>query len=546
MRTISAGQISISTGMLLLAGTLSAYSVGADTLVAAPPLLEDGKAGVLHAGADVYGIVNLGAPFGFFADINERGQAAFEFYSNLNQIRVGFFNGERIIDITPPGQTEVLMGGLNDKGEVVFSSHATPSGAPRTEPFRPYRWSPSRGAVPLAPLGSGDSFPAAINNRSEIVGYANLTADGNAYRAVRWTATNRLIPLPASAGIGQTFASHINNYNVSTGIGAPDAGGARLLRWDAAGKVADLGTLGATVATGQLINDRGDIAGMLDVGNPNVSAFILSPGKGVARAGAGTVAHQLNQVGDLVGRRLGADFQPRAFLFSRGRGLLDLHPKSFLASEAHDVNDNGVVVGQATRTDQQRAYRWSRSGGAVDLNTRLLNPPAGLVLSSALAISNNGDIVANSNAGVLLLRARGGGTDAPVLGPLLLAPRLNQPAELKLSFRDRNARDTHTATVDWGDGKGPRAATVYKAGGNSEVRSTHVFTENGDYEVAVSVRDSSGKTTVLKEHINILELGTPGAAAKGAAQVRAARTVTDPRAPWTVGRLPAGAVPPVK
>jgi len=103
--------------------------------------------------------------------------------------------------------------------------------------------------------------------------------------------------------------------------------------------------------------------------------------------------------------------------------MVDLHPAPNYASEALGVNDSGVAVGLVRPSDtfESRAYRWSPGAAAVDLNTRLSDPPAGLVPTEARAISRSGDIVAESNAGLLLLRRGGGGTDAPtvasVVGP---------------------------------------------------------------------------------------------------------------------------------
>jgi uncharacterized membrane protein len=509
MRTLSAGRISITTGVLVLAGSITAAGAAAEAA-------QDSTASATYAGKDVYGIVNLAGPFAFIADINARGQAAFEYFGPDRNVRVGFFNGERVIDITPPTSGTALLGDLNDKGEVAFASTAV---GPGTNPFRPFRWSQAGGLVPLAALGEGNTFLTAINNRSEIVGRsALLFTDGN-YRAARWSATNTLRPLGLPTGFTQSFASDINDYNVSVGFGDRADGTGRVLRWDAAGKPTDLGGFGTSYAFATHINNRGDIAGMLDTLSPNISAFLLTPGKSVLRVGTRSVIHQFNEIGELVGRRYGPELlYPKAWVFSRARGFVNLHPASQIASEANDINDSSVVVGLAQRDalTQAHAYRWTRSGGAVDLNTRLLNPPKGLVVSAALGVSNNGDIIADSNAGLVILRANGGGTDAPVLGPFVrAAPRLNQPFELTVSIRDRNVGESHTATVDWGDGSGPVPVSVSEYKGKGSLRGIHTYTSEGDFVIVVRVRDSGGRVTQLYENITIRELGTPTATATG-------------------------------
>ncbi|KFI06613.1 hypothetical protein JN27_13035 [Massilia sp. BSC265] len=527
------------TGMVAMATAVATANasdgVGSGNATARPGEQEQHKAG--SQGKDVYGIVNLsGGTVGYFADINARGQAVFEYEGLDGLLKVGYFDGRRVIDISPPNSGSVRFGGLNEQGEVALSASIIEPAAPRGGPLRPFRWSASRGLVPLPSLSSeGSTFVTAINNRSEIIGHSALSAERGTNRAVRWTATNRLIPLPAPAGIDQSFASDINDHNVTVGSGDRASGEPNLLAWDAAGRMMHLGAFGKRFAFASYNNNRGEVAGMLDVHTRNRSAFLWSPGKGAVRIGAGTVAHQLNELGEVVGRRDGdnANGTPRAFLFSRARGLVDLHPRGLDASEADDLNDHGVVVGVGYRASGERiAYRWTR-GGAADLNTRLLDPPAGLVLTSGLAVSNNGDIIADSNAGVLLLRANGGGTDAPVLGPIRHAdPRLDQPLGITLSFRDRNVGDTHTATVDWGDGSGPQAVPVREYRGKGEVRASHTYKASGDYNIIVRVRDSTGRATQLFERITVLELGAPGVQGQGAVSSGAdARRQLQARAP---------------
>lgn len=110
MRIFSIGRISAATALLALATAVAAGTS------ATPDELEQHKTG--HAGQDVYGIVNLeGGDFAFIGDINGRGQAAFEYFGIDGQVHVGFFNGERVIDISPPNSRTALLGDLNDKGE---------------------------------------------------------------------------------------------------------------------------------------------------------------------------------------------------------------------------------------------------------------------------------------------------------------------------------------------------------------------------------------------------------------------------------------------
>jgi PKD repeat protein len=56
------------------------------------------------------------------------------------------------------------------------------------------------------------------------------------------------------------------------------------------------------------------------------------------------------------------------------------------------------------------------------------------------------------------------------------------------TFTDANAGDTHTATIDWGDGTAPQPAAV--AGG--AVSGTYVYADNGVYIATITVTDSAG------------------------------------------------------
>lgn len=63
---------------------------------------------------------------------------------------------------------------------------------------------------------------------------------------------------------------------------------------------------------------------------------------------------------------------------------------------------------------------------------------------------------------------------------------------LAASFTDPGFLDTHTATVDWGDGSPVDAGVVNETGGNGTVSATHAYGDNDDYTVTVEVCDDDG------------------------------------------------------
>jgi PKD repeat protein len=69
-----------------------------------------------------------------------------------------------------------------------------------------------------------------------------------------------------------------------------------------------------------------------------------------------------------------------------------------------------------------------------------------------------------------------GGNGAPILGLLI----------------DSGTRDTHTATVDWGDGSGVEMATISEVAGSGAVLGSHRYRNEGTYTVKVVAKDDDG------------------------------------------------------
>jgi len=82
------------------------------------------------------------------------------------------------------------------------------------------------------------------------------------------------------------------------------------------------------------------------------------------------------------------------------------------------------------------------------------------------------------------------------------------------TFSDPGVLDTHTATIDWGDGDGPQPvdpADVDSALGRGQVYGTHTYTSPGEYTVAVCVTDDANDTGCDSLVATIAEPGPPAA-----------------------------------
>ncbi len=80
-------------------------------------------------------------------------------------------------------------------------------------------------------------------------------------------------------------------------------------------------------------------------------------------------------------------------------------------SDANAINASGLIVGQAVdgNTGPEHAVAWGPTYGLVDLNTRVKDLPAGVVLLEAEAVADDGAIAVRTNTGLGLLRPRKNG-----------------------------------------------------------------------------------------------------------------------------------------
>ena len=72
-----------------------------------------------------------------------------------------------------------------------------------------------------------------------------------------------------------------------------------------------------------------------------------------------------------------------------------------------------------------------------------------------------------------------------------IAGEQGEALNLVATFSDRGSADTHTATVDWGDGTSS-PGTVTPNGGDSTITASHTYAGDGEFTLMVEVTDNGG------------------------------------------------------
>jgi probable HAF family extracellular repeat protein len=307
------------------------------------------------------------------------------------------YDGTKMIDLGTMGGAGSEAHAINQRGQVVGRAYGQ-------------GWSRAflyDGTMrDLGTFGGADALAADINESGQVTGYATA-ADGVRHAFVYRDGLLNLLKTPGIASTGWV----INGSGQVAGD-FQNGNSDQLAFFDeACGCVRPLGTLGGAESLVYGLNDAGHVIGVSDTAAGQRHAFLYRDGamKDLGTlGGAGSFAAAINEAGLVVGDADTASGDAHAFLYD-GKTMKDLGTFGGAASRADSVNGAGQVVGFArTNRGEPRAFAWTEAEGMVDLNTRIPTAPRDLVLSGAGAVSDSGDIVAYSNFGLVLLRARTG------------------------------------------------------------------------------------------------------------------------------------------
>lgn len=373
---------------------LAALAAGASAAWAAEPAA---------SAAPRYRVLKLSADrFASGVDINAHGQLVFTEHVG-GATRARLYDGHAVRDLGTLGGPNASTRAMNDLGQVIGQSDLDRNGALS----HAYRWSPGVGMLDLDADAKTGSTVNDINERGQVAGGGYASAAGALqFRGYFWSPQTGKVSVGAF-GNGST-ATALNDYATVTGYSeGPEGGPSSVLafRWTMREGIRGIGTLPNEFTWATDINNAGQIVGATPfTADGRTHAFVWTPRQGLRDLGIGTgersSATRINEAGVVIGYtlRLGSLFH--GFVWTRNAGLLEFGAgQPGVTSDALDLNRAGQVVGSLGGS----AFLWTGGRGTIDLNTRLLGAPPGLVLSTGIAISDNGAIVAGADSGLYLL-----------------------------------------------------------------------------------------------------------------------------------------------
>lgn len=254
----------------------------------------------------------------------------------------------------------------------------------------------------LGTLGGSRSAGSAINDTGQVTGSSGLAGDVATHA---FLYSGGVMTDLGTLGGRNSRASGINANGQVTGT-ADVAGAQSRAFLYSDGIMTDLDTRDVSIfagSTGAAINARGQVAGWSCVCGhaPTYRASLYFHGTMTdlgTLGGANSWGYGINASGQVTGTAATVDtpgYAGHVFLYSDGT-MTDLGTLGGEYAESTAISASGQVTGWSYLADNvtQRAFLYS-GGTMYDLNSLVVSGLAGVILTSATAINDKGQIVAN-------------------------------------------------------------------------------------------------------------------------------------------------------
>lgn len=263
--------------------------------------------------------------------------------------------------------------------------------------------------VDLGSVGQGDPVVHGINDRGYVYGHATFPgAERPDPHGFFWSSRTGIVDIGKLGDF--SIPGAMNEAGTIVGYAGQGASSLLAFRWTLETGISDMGTLPDEFTWAIHINRAGQVVGATPfTPGARTHPFLWTPGRGLLDLGVGSTERgagtEVNDDGMVIGYLFRSFIVSHGFIWTWETGLIEIgagHDE--LRTWASDVNKRGQVVGHIG----DRAFIWTRGQGFIDLNTLANGAPAGLVLDAARAISESGAILATANSGLYLLVPRNG------------------------------------------------------------------------------------------------------------------------------------------